>query len=195
MNETGQASSHAIQQAILMAIYALFLGGVINAFVAVGLFTFYPQPSYDVGQNFDQSQIEREQWSLTAGIIMISIATLLLALSLIRWDRAIVISNGLLLGGLFTMVFGIGLTLAGGEAVSRFVVLSIALVIIVVLGYLRFARVSKGGRTPATVTRTPATAGADEAHPALASAADAELVVRVTAIEERLRSMGRALGE
>lgn len=220
MKESGQASSHAVQQAILMAIYAVFLGGVITAFSAVGLFTFYPTPTAGQSQieQLDQREaaiysgckdaactltaddraearaieLEREelwrvqraaeeQWSRTSGIIMISIATLLLALSLIRWDRAIVISNGLLLGGLFTMVFGIGLTLAGGESVSRFVVLTIALGITVALGYLRFARSSK--------------VAGSEAPPASTSSVDAALAVRVDAIEDRLQSMSRALSE
>lgn len=203
-----------------MAIYAVFLGGVITAFSAVGLFTFYPTPTAGQSQieQLDQREAaiyseckdaactltaddraearaielereelwrvqraEEEQWSRTSGIIMISIATLLLALSLIRWDRAIVISNGLLLGGLFTMVFGIGLTLAGGESVSRFVVLTIALGITVVLGYLRFARASK---VPGS-----------EAPPASTSSVDAALEVRVAAIEDRLRQLGRVLGD
>lgn len=55
-----------------------------------------------------------------------------------RSDRVIVLNNGMLLGGLFTMAGGIGLSVAGGEGVARFLVLSAALAITVVLGYLRF---------------------------------------------------------
>lgn len=213
------ASSHAVQQAILQAIYAVFLGGVMTAFVAVGLFTFYPQPTtYQVQiEQLDEreqeiyadcksgacattaaedaelraiqvqreeiwqaQEVEQQDWNRTAGIIMIGIATVLLAVSLVRWDRAIVISNGLLLGGLFTMVFGIGLTLAGGDDVLRFVVLAVALAITVVLGYLRFAR------APKPVAGTGAgTSSVD--------AVEAELAGRVDALEATLAGIRRAL--
>lgn len=204
-----------MQQAILQAIYAVFLGGVMTAFVAVGLFTFYPQPTtyqsqieqLDSRENaiysdckastcvttpaedaeLKQIQTERQalvkkadaeqqDWNRVAGIMMIGIATVLLAVSLVRWDRAIVISNGLLLGGLFTMVFGIGLTLAGGDDVLRFVVLAIALAITVVLGYLRFAKSPKRPSEPATAADT------------------SEIAERVDVLEGQFEALRRALG-
>lgn len=230
MGKTSGAT-HAAQQAILMAIYAVFLGGVITAFVAVGLFTFYPQPSTYEAQIIAteqqqaeiyadcktascqptaeqqardrQLQTEREQlqaaadremkaWSRVAGVIVIGIATVLLAVSLIKWDRAIVISNGLLLGGLFTMVFGIILTLIGGEGMMRFLVLTAALAITVILGYLRFARVqarpkvSAPATVPGEVSQAPGAAASDlgEVH---------ELAQRVAALESRMDRIGRAL--
>ncbi|MCB0916630.1 MAG: hypothetical protein KDC23_13160 [Actinobacteria bacterium] len=223
MSESRGPASHAVQQAILMAIYAVFLGGVITAFTAVGLFTFYPTPDTAETQitQLDQREAaiysdckdaaceltaaqrteiraielqreelwqaqesEQQAWNRTSGLIMIGIATLLLALSLIRWDRAIVISNGLLLGGLFTMVFGIGLTLAGGEGVSRFIVLTIALVITVVLGYLRFARRPATPGTAAEVAPTATPIGGVES----------ELAIRMDVVEDRLRRIGEVLG-
>jgi len=225
--------SHAVQQAILQAIYAVFLGGVLTAFVAVGLFTFHPQPNLYQTQiaqldsreqsitsrcaktnvctftASEQAQLDAiaeqrvqlsekqdvamKHWSRTSGIAMIIIATGLLALSLIRWDRAIVLSNGLLLGGLFTMVFGIGLTLAGGDDVWRFVVLGIALTITVVLGYLRFARPGgkKTSATGAQATGAASTSGV-VASPEFA-AAEAELEARVDALAARMEAMRRAL--
>jgi hypothetical protein len=122
---------------------------------------------------YEQQQDLRRAWERTAGLIAVGLATGLLALSLVRWDRAIVVSNGLLLGGLFTMVYGVGLTIAGGEDVLRFVILLAALAIVVVLGYLRFARVgpSAGATGPA-----------------------GDLDGRVSALESRLDDLRRALG-
>jgi hypothetical protein len=210
------SSAQAVQQAILQALYALFLGGIITAVLVVGLNTFSPTPEVNEEQLaaleeqereiFDcpagevdcdlttseqgqlrQIEAEREQlweeqdeaqqsWSRTAGLILIGLATLLLALSLIRWDRAIVLSNGLLLGGLFTMVGGIGLTIAGGQGIDRFLVLTLALGLTVGLGYLRFAR------------------RAEPLQEVGASVAQPELDERVTALERRLDEVRRALG-
>lgn len=208
-------SAQAVQQAILQALYALFLGGIITAFLVVGLNTFYPTPSvneeqiaalddeasaiYDcpdgkscevtAAEEVRLRQIEQQredlyeeqtqaqqEWSRSAGLVLIGLATALLALSLIRWDRAIVLSNGLLLGGLFTMVGGIGLTIASGEGMARFLVLSLALALTVGLGYLRFAR---------SVVEAPITTGAPP---------ETELGGRVAQLEARLDDMRRALG-
>ncbi|MDQ1246717.1 MAG: hypothetical protein QG597_1085 [Actinomycetota bacterium] len=218
-------SSHAVQQAILQAIYAVFLGGVMTAVVAVGLFTFYPQPNTYQTQieQLDQreqaiyseckteactttpaqqneiraielereevwkaQEVEQKEWNRTAGILMIGIATVLLAVSLVRWDRAIVISNGLLLGGLFTMVFGIGLTLAGGDDVVRFIVLAVALAITVVLGYLRFAR------APKAAAAAEGGMGPDATAP---GPADAALTARVDSLEATMDGIKRAFGD
>jgi len=213
--EPSSTSSQAVQQAILQALYALFLGGIITAFLVVGLNTFYPAPAVNQEQIaalddreaviyecqasqkceitsaqegqlrqiqqqrqglYDEQEEAQQAWSQTAGLIMIGLASALLALSLIRWDRAIVLSNGLLLGGLFTMVGGIGLTIASGEGVVRFLVLALALALTVGLGYLRFAR--RAEEVPAPVCWS----------------ADAELAGRVAQLEVRLDDVRRALG-
>lgn len=213
-------SAQAIQQGVLQTLYALFLGGIITAFLVVGLTTFYPTPDPDEAALVALDQREQElfacpipeigceltaaeqaevrelqaerdaiwaeqdaaqrEWSRTAGLILIGLATALLALSLIRWDRAIVISNGMLLAGLFVMVGAIGFTIASDQGVTRFLVLSLALAITVALGYLRFAR---GGPV----------AGSDGAD-ADAAPDTGELAERVADLEQRLAAAQRALG-
>ena len=210
------APAQAVQQGVLQALYALFLGGIITAFLVVGLNTFYPAPEVNEEElaALDERELElldcppdevqceltdseraqlraldvqretlweerdeaQRSWYRTAGVLLIGLATLLLALSLIRWDRAIVLSNGLLLGGLFTMVGGIGFTIAGGEGIDRFLVLTLALGITVGLGYLRFAR------------RT------EPVQEVGASLVDSDLEDRVAALEQRLEEARRALG-
>ena len=61
-----------------------------------------------------------------------------MAVSLIRADRLSVISNGLLLGGVLTMLYGTGWTLASGDSRARFWVMAVALLITLLLGYVRF---------------------------------------------------------
>jgi hypothetical protein len=226
MAPAAAAPAQSVQQAILQALYALFLGGIITAFLVVGLTTFYPQPSFETPQivelqqrqesiyecrdgvgceltpaeqaeiaRIDQElaplreaqEVARQQWARNAGLILIAAATALLALSLIRWDRAIVLSNGMLLGGLFTMVGGIGLSIAGGEGVARFLVLTLALALTVGLGYLRFAR------RPEEPTAGPATPGGPPV-PGEPGTDVSDLSGRVADLETRMSDMRRALG-
>ena len=63
-----------------------------------------------------------------------------MAVSLVRANQLPVISNGLLLGGVFAMVYGVGWIVATDTSVARFVVMTVALVITLALGYVRFVR-------------------------------------------------------
>ena len=85
------------------------------------------------------------QWRMSTSVILIVIATILMAVALALGDSVAVLSNGILLGGLFTMLYGVGWGLASGNSVTRFVVLVVALVVSLALGYLKFVR----GRGPA----------------------------------------------
>lgn len=86
----------------------------------------------------DAVRTAREPWGRSTSIVLIVFATLAMAVSLVRADQLPVISNGLLLGGVFTMVYGVGWIVATDTSVARFVVMTIALVITLALGYVRF---------------------------------------------------------
>ncbi len=210
--------AQAVQQAILQSLYALFLGGIITAFIVVGLLTFYPEPTdaridelqsrqeeiyecfdsstqctptaaekqeldqinQELDRLYDERNDKQDAHNQVFALVLIGFATALLALSLVRWDRAIVLSNGLLLGGLFTMVGGIGVTISAGDGMARFLILSLAVAVTVGLGYLRFAR------RPDEVRPTSPAPAAGEA--------DTELGQRVAALEGTLQELRRALG-
>lgn len=129
----------------------------------------------------DAAQIERESWGRSTSILLVALATLVMAVSLVRADQLPVISNGLLLGGVFTMVYGVGWIIATDTSVARFAVLTVALAITLGLGYARF------------VQKRPAAAVA-----AGASAADdpdlGRLELRLREVEERLAKAAGALG-
>ncbi len=131
------------------------------------------------------------QWRMSTSVILIVIATILMAVALALGDSVAVLSNGILLGGLFTMLYGVGWGLASGNSITRFVVLVVALVVSLVLGYLKFVR----GRRPAGVAGG---SGAPGVVPVGASAEGstevAELSARVTALEHRLAAAARGLG-
>jgi hypothetical protein len=122
----------------------------------------------------DRLQAQREVWGRNTSIILITLATITMAVSVVRAEQLPVISNGLLLGGVFTMIYGVGWIIATGTSVGRFLVIAAALGITLVLGYFRFVGRRKPGET---------VSGGDLAA----------LSVRMDEIERRLAAMATAL--
>ena len=134
----------------------------------------------------EERQTSEETWARNTSIILILFATLVMGVSLVRMEQLQIISNGLLLGGLFTMVYGVGWVIAGGSSVARFAVMSFALLVTFALGYARFVRVREArGIVPATAGRDAL--GVDDE-------AVASLDARVAALERRAAAAARALG-
>lgn len=163
----------------LQIIFGFFLGLVVVAFVGIGVNTFYPEPRYPGGEYNSEAF---SQWSLVTGIILLVLATLILVISLALPAHQSVITNGLLLGGVFTMIYAVGMTVTAGQSIWRFVVVAIALLVTIGIGYLKFAKPWRG----------PAAAAA-AAQPT--PAADSELAARLTTLEHRLDALRRALDE
>ncbi len=117
----------------------------------------------------------------STSVILIVFATLTMAVSLVRADQLPVISNGLLLGGLFTMLYGVGWIVATDTSIARFFVMTAALAITLGLGYVRFVR-----------RETTSPVAAESAIPE--SEGLAEIERRVRALEERVNEAAHALG-
>jgi uncharacterized protein HemX len=132
----------------------------------------------------DQQAASREVWGRNTSIVLIAFATIVMSVSLIRADQLRVISNGLLLGGLFTMLYGTGWVIATGTSQARFWVMTFALVITLGLGYLKFVR-----------SREAAAAVVAEGRAEPTSAEVTTLVARVEALERRTAAAAAALGE
>lgn len=167
------------RNAALQTIFAIFLGLVLVSFVWIGLLTFYPEPDWQRGG--DDAQ---ETWRLTFGILLLVIASAVSAVSLALPRRVEVIANGLLLGGVFTMISSVGMAFSMQSSVWRFAVVTAALLLTIAVGYLRF------GRRPIRKQTDDSAAVTDEAAPV---AADADLVARVSKLESRLDTLRRAL--
>lgn len=126
----------------------------------------------------DQSRAASDVWGFRTSLILIVLATVAMAVSLVRAAQLPVVSSGLLLGGVFTMVYGTGWIVATNTSLARFVVITAALAITIGLGYLRFVR----------------RAGAEGVMTApAASGAPADLEHRVRRIEQRLDEAANAL--
>ena len=202
----------------LRTIFSFFLGLMLTAFVAVGVYTFYPPPNHFNDQIRDLTRreqairnarapneltavdrdslqaIERRRneltdaaaaarvpWGRTTSIILIGFATLAMVVSLIRADQLPVISNGLLLGGLFTMLYGVGWIIATDTSIGRFLVMTVALGITLALGYARFVR---RGAIAGAIIEAGSTDGRGLA----------DLDRRVHDLEERMNAVANAFG-
>jgi hypothetical protein len=142
----------------------------------------------------DRAKQEREAWSQSTSIILVTIATALMAISLLLGESLTVLSNGILLGGLFTMLYGVGWGLASGNSLTRFLVLVVALLVSILLGYLKFVR----GRDTAPSKASAASAngpaaGTEEAGAPPEVAALADLAARVADLEGRLSGVAALL--
>jgi len=135
----------------------------------------------------DKIDAEMKSWARTTSIILVLFATLVMGVSLLLSEQLRVISNGLLLGGLFTMVYGAVWVIFSGNSVARFVVILFALVVALGLGYLKFVR----GRETKPVG---VAAAVDGPAGAVDDVALAGLASRVSALEERASAAAAALG-
>ena len=126
----------------------------------------------------DASRASTEAWSGRTSIILVSLATIAMVISLTAIAGLPVISNGLLMGGVFTMLYGVGWVIVSATSGTRFIVMSFALAVTLALGYLRFVR----RRAVAETTATTAPTGDLS-----------ELEKRVRTIEERMLHAANAL--
>lgn len=155
---------------ILKYIYTLFLGILLATFVGVGIAAFYPAPKYPEyppnyyqvkpvmegedstqaallrKQNEESYQVSQEFQKLSAEYsrnvsvmsLAAAIAILLISLTIVR--NLAYIADGVLLGGVLTLLYSIIRGFGAQDEKFRFVVVSIGLIIALALGYLKFLR-------------------------------------------------------
>lgn len=152
---------------MLKLIYALFLGLLLATFVGVGVATFYHAPKYpdyppeleqttpgqpstsdqkliDQKNRDDQKkyQADSTRYNRNASTIVLAFAIIFLALGLLLAHRIDIIADGLVLGGIFSLLYSIGRGFASDDVTYQFIVVSVAVVIALVLGYLKFIKPS-----------------------------------------------------
>jgi uncharacterized protein HemX len=132
----------------------------------------------------DKTDAEMKQWARNTSIILVICATFVMGVSLVLSEQLRVISNGLLLGGLFIMLYGVGWVIFSGNSTARFVVILFALVVTLGLGYVKFVRQRRDA-----VAEGPGlgTAAMDDAQ-------IAGLAARVSALESKAAAAAAALG-
>jgi len=159
----------AVDNKLLRGIYTLFLGIIFAVFVGMAINTFYIQPksptypetTYKAGEYTDEQINEQtrlqtiytnelkaydatmNQYSRNVSIIALGSAVFLIVLSVIYEKRMKIIADGMMLGGLFTLLYSIIRSFMSENSRYTFIAVSVGLAVVIYLGYARFVRVTK----------------------------------------------------
>jgi len=149
---------------LIKSLYIIAIGLLVAAFIGFGVETFYPSPKapeYPTELNYndkgDLDQVSRDKqkeydknwkafqqkesdYNQTVAVVLIIISVVLLAASIVGLSKLDIIGDGVTLGGVFTLFYGIFRAVATQEAIFRFVAVGIALFIIVALTYWKFLK-------------------------------------------------------
>lgn len=150
---------------MLKLIYTVFLGIMIALFVGFGVATFYPGPkapeypaslqySEPVKTDTPEMTAERKAFDtkqkdfneankLYRGrvfIVVVIAAVLILAIGLILEHRIMILSDGLLLGGVLLLAYALINAFMTENTRYQFVAVTAGLIISLVLGWLKFIR-------------------------------------------------------
>jgi hypothetical protein len=149
---------------VLKLVYTFFVGLLLAIFVGVGVNTFYEPPKAPDYSNFGQYRDEgptdeqiaeqdrawkeyeesSQPYSRNVSIITLVAAVALLAISLAFEKRLKFIADGIMLGGLFTLIYSIGHGFASQDSKYIFLAVTVGLVAVLYLGYHRFVRNTDG---------------------------------------------------
>ena len=154
---------------MLKFIYAVFIGVLFATLVGVGIAAFYPQPKAPEYPNasatfekpvteqteaerakfarqqaqydkvFKDYQAKEQEYNRNVSIISLVAAVLALVVSLTLFKAIFIIADGLLFGGLLTLLYSIIRGFAVEDNIFRFIVVAIGFVIAITLGYIKFA--------------------------------------------------------
>lgn len=146
-------------------IYTFFVALFLAIFVGMGIAVFYESPkppeqpswysSPTIGKNepTDAQRAEEQAYNIkveefntkemsnynrNVSIVVLSCAVVILAISLIFESKLGIIADGFLLGGIFTLLYGIGRGISVDSNKYRFLVSAIGLAITIILGYIKF---------------------------------------------------------
>jgi hypothetical protein len=156
---------------VLIFIYSIFIGVLFATLVGVGIAAFYTQPKppeypsalkipregglnqpvfeelkgeqeqYDRLEKAFQNQMEVYNRNVSIVAIIASIITLVVSLTL--FDKILLIADGLLLGGVLTILYSIIRGFGSGNNKFQFIIVSTSFVIALFLGYLKLAKPAK----------------------------------------------------
>lgn len=151
---------------MLKIVYSFFLGLLLVVFVGMGVASFYPSPKapeYPVTQEIDKAVSDEytaeqraadqkyeadykvyaesaDDYNRNVSIIVLVAAIVLVVLGLTLHTKTDVIADGLLLGGVFTLLYSIGRSFGGEDPRYTFMVTSAGLIITMVVGYIKFVK-------------------------------------------------------
>ncbi|HVU59406.1 MAG TPA: hypothetical protein VHC98_01040 [Candidatus Saccharimonadales bacterium] len=148
---------------MIKLVYSFFLGLLLAVFVGLGVASFYTAPKApeyptvpETTKNETAAEAEQRQadeqyqaasraydqdskdYNRNVAMIVLSAAVVLVVLGLALHTKTDVIADGLLLGGVFTLLYSIGRSFAGADPKYSFLATSAGLIITMVIGYVKF---------------------------------------------------------
>lgn len=160
------------EKMVLKLIYTFLIGIFLAVFVGVGIAAFYPEPQFpeppvmikycspemvkDTTQSaefktqieaFDKEERAFQSLSRTynrnVSIAAIVAAIIIVIASLTLFKKVVLIPDGVLLGGVLTLIYGVLRGFGTEDNMFRFVVVSIGLFVSLSLGYIKFIQPEK----------------------------------------------------
>lgn len=153
---------------LLKHIYTVFLAVLIVTFVGVGISAFYKAPKYPeyppelnfrtapIDQSTNSAELMEKQikfekesrnfqkvnenYSRNVSTIALVASLIILVLSITLVTKIDFMSDGILLGGVFTLVYSIIRGFDAGDEKFRFIVVTVGLAVAMFLGYWRFVK-------------------------------------------------------
>ncbi|MFF0904582.1 UNVERIFIED_CONTAM: hypothetical protein RF653_12955 [Kocuria sp. CPCC 205316] len=163
---------------VMKIVYTFFLGALLALFVGLGIQTFHPGPEMpeptagaevvpggstpteeqreEMEENerqWQQWQEEQQSYSRNVAVVALGASVVLLGLSLVLEKRNRVLTNGVMLGGLFTLLYAIGRSFASSETTMTFVAVSVGLAVVLLLGHRRFFQDPPAEKAPEEARR------------------------------------------
>ena len=138
-----------MEKLILRIVMTGALGIIIALFVGVGINTFYPEPVYpqELNTMFSAEPTEEEtkrynelseqfsqdvkSYNTIASLVTVIIAAGVLVVGLLVRKKNLVVSNGVLLGGLFLVIYGSLRGIDSDNQVVSFIAIGIGLISVI----------------------------------------------------------------
>jgi len=154
---------------MLKFLYIFFLGVILAFFVGLGIEAFYTSPKApeyptelqynektpsqmsaedkQIQKDYDKSMADYQKVAAIHGrntsMIAVVASILLLVLSLTILLNSSILTDGFLLGGLLTLLYAIIRGFESDNSMYRFALVTVGLVIVMVLGYIKFIKLGK----------------------------------------------------
>jgi len=151
---------------MLKVLYVIFLGVILALFIGLGIEAFYATPKnpeyptelkyidksandYNASEkaarekyddDFKAAQEKQANHNRNVSMIAIALSVIILALSLTVLSKIVIISDGFLLGGLLTLLYGIVRGFMSTDSITRFMLVAVGFLVVLVLGYFKFLK-------------------------------------------------------
>ena len=157
---------------MIKLVYTFFVGLLLAIFVGVGISTFYESPKVpqwptelntlgreptseqvklqrDFDKKTEQHNKVMKPYNRNVSIMTLVAAVAFLVISLAYEKKIKIIADGIMLGGLFTLLYSIGRGFASEDSKYSFLTVTVGLIVVFYLGYHRFIK-THGSTTKTT---------------------------------------------